>query len=86
MLHMTFITKLIMNNNFSLFFNLLQEIIFAIAVILSYFGTGISCAVYAAGWGTNCSGGPDSDANPCNSLVATMALAAVCCVCACNHC
>ena len=65
----------------------MQEIIFSGLVYLSYFGTGISCAVYAAAWGgppTLCdtSRFPDiefSDDDYCDAipLTATNALQAV---------
>ena len=64
----------------------MQEIIFSGLVCVSYFGTGISCAVYAAAWGappTLCdTSDPDiefSEDDPCDAipLTATNALQAV---------
>ena len=65
---------------------LVQEIIFSGLVCVSYFGTGISCAVYAAAWGgppTLCdTSSQEGDApidDPCDAipLTATNALQAV---------
>ena len=63
-----------------------QEILFSGAVILSYFATGIACAVYASQWGEKpavCESVDDAsedDDDTCDSvpLSATNALQAVC--------
>ena len=64
-----------------------QEILFSGAVILSYFGTGIACAVYASQWrekpvlcenADNFSDNDDDDICDSVPLSATNALQAVC--------
>ena len=60
----------------------MQEIIFSVLVILSYFATGIASAAYAAAWGAPpdlCELGETVQDDPCDRkpLTATTALQAV---------